>query len=134
MTIKKKKFMELLVVVLVIVGLIFLNKAGNKFNDELIYSGKFAIGTFVQFSTQLVGFSRSYKYYYYNNNGNKRYSVDSKNMPDKKMRKNIKKGEQFFVLYNEDGASIFFNKPINDSTDFENYVKEFKKLRKQIKQ
>ena len=47
--------------------------------------------------------------------------------------KTLKAGDQFLVLYNEDGEGIFFNYPIKDSTDFKRYVREFEEMRKQKK-
>ncbi len=81
---KKKKFIvEICFIVLIVLGLFFLNKAGNNINKDLAKSGELTIGTFIQFTTQYIGFSRSYKYCYQDNQGEKVTVVNSKKMPDK---------------------------------------------------
>jgi hypothetical protein len=129
---KKKSIIEFLIVLTVGVGstLIFINQRKASYKAK-IESGDFAIGTFIQFGVNLVGYSHYYKYYYRNKYGKKVFYVDSGRMPDDKLKNEIKKGNQFFVIYNNDGASIFFDKPIKDSIDFKRYVKEFEEMRKQ---
>ena len=129
---KKKSIIEFLIVLTVGVGstLIFINQRKASYKAK-IESGDFAIGTFIQFGVNLVGYSHYYKYYYHSKQRGKIFYVDSGRMPDDKLKNKIKKGDQFFVIYNDDGASIFFDKPIKDSIDFKRYVKEFEEMRKQ---
>ena len=129
---KKKSIIEFLIVLLVTTsGLTYLNNWEKKFKKSLLESGNFAIGNFVKFSMGYYLSGRSYHYYYYNKQRKKVFTTGSRGMPEREMRNKMKKGDQFFVIYNNDGASIFFDKPIKDSTDYKRYVKEFEEKRKQ---
>lgn len=123
--------LEIGFVIVILTGLFFLIRFDNKYESELNTSGIMAIGTFERFNTQLVGYSKSYEYYYYDTQGQKHMEVNSKYMPSKDRRTLIKKGDSFLIFFNKKGAQILFDHPIKDSTDFKRYVKEFEQLRKQ---
>ena len=128
---KRTTIIEISAVFIVLVLLFFLDHFNKDINKEIFRTGKLAIGVFIRFDTQFVGFSRSYYYYYYNELGIKFSPVNSENMPNSNQRKNIKEGDCFLVIYDENGSSIFFDKPIKDSIDFKKYNQEFEQMRKQ---
>lgn len=125
--------MEFLFVVTIFVGSILYFKSWDKnFEQRLMQSGKFAIGTFTRHKYPSGrSYVNKYEYSFSDDSGNKHYQGDSKNLPKGNFREEVKEGNQFLVLYNEDGSSIYFDRPIRDSTDFRRYVQEFEVIRKQ---
>lgn len=121
---------------MVFIGIIFvgyfINKSSQSIDGGIKQNGKYAIGTFKEFSMSFghAG-GRSLEYFYYDNLGKYQNSSNSNIFPDKEKRKTILEGDQFLVVYNKDGSMIFFECPIKDSTDFQRYVKEFEQKRKQ---
>jgi len=133
MVIKRKYRLNIIFLIVLIGSIIYFQKSINKFEEELLQDSKFAIGTFDKLGYGYKGGGRNYQYSYYNENfGRIRRMTDQQNMP-KLEERNVLKGDQFLVLYNKDGESIYFDKPIKDSTDFKRYVKEFDEMRKQKK-
>ena len=130
---KKKKSIitEISFIIVVIVVIVYLTDSRKKLNNEIFLNGNFAIGTFTKFITQSIGQSRSYNYFYNNKQGEKVDVVSSEYLPKREQRKKIIKGDQFFVIYNDDGASIFFDRPIKDSSDFKQYINEIQEIRLQ---
>ncbi|MGF7138766.1 hypothetical protein [Roseimarinus sediminis] len=132
---KKKGFIKSNYKILVFIGIIivgyFINKSSQSIDDEIKQNGKYAIGTFKEFSMSFghAG-GRSLEYFYYDNVGKYENGSNSNIFPDKEKRKTIFEGDQFLVLYDNDGSMIFFECPIKDSTDFKRYVKEFEEKRK----
>jgi len=129
---KKKSVIEFLIVAIISTSIILVSdKASKDIKKTILESGDFAIGTFIKSGVHLVNYGHYYKYYYRNKYGKKVFYVDSGRMPDDKLKNEIKKGDHFFVIYNNDGASIFFDEPIKDSADFKRYVKEIEQMRKE---
>ncbi len=125
---KKKSVIEFLIVAIVFTGVIlFSNNWKRKFTKSLLESGDFAIGTFIKSGVNIVGYSHYYKYYYHNKLGKDVFRIKQHSVPNK-LKNVIKRGDQFLVIYNEDGSILFFDKPIKDSTDFKHYIKEFEEL------
>jgi hypothetical protein len=121
--------------IFILIGLLvaayFLDKSFKKSEKNLIENGSFTIGTFKKFTFSVGhGGGHHLEYFYYDEEG--KYHSDSNVpiFPDKEQRKTIFEGDQFLVIYNDWGSTIFFECPIKDSTDFQRYVKEFEERRK----
>lgn len=126
----KSNYLLLVLIPVVIVGY-FLDKSSKSTDSGIKQHGKYTIGTFKEF-TNSFGHAggTSIKCFYYDNVGKYRKCSKSNIFPDKEKRRTIFEGDQFLVLYDNDGSMIFFECPIKDSTDFKRYVKEFEEKRK----
>ena len=124
-----------IIFLIVLVGaFIYFQKSTTKFEEELLQDSKFAIGTFDKFGYGYKGGGRNYQYSYYNEDEKRiRYKTGQRKMPKLEQRNALIKGDRFFVLYNKNSESIYFDRPIKDSTDFKRYVKKFEEMRKQKK-
>lgn len=129
MKIERKYILNGIFLIIVVVSLILLQRSTNQFEERLLLDGKFAIGTFDSFGYAYKGGGRNYKYSY-DADGRIRNVTDQRKMPNSEQRIRILNGDQFLVLYNNEGESIFFDKPIHDSTDYNRYIQEFEELRK----
>jgi hypothetical protein len=130
---KRKHMLNIVFITILVGSIIYLQKSTNKFEEELLQDSKFAIGTFVKFGYGYKSGGRNYQYSYYNENfGRIRPMTDRRDM-SKLEQRNVLKGDQFLVLYNKGGESIYFDRPINDSTDFIRYIREFEEMRKMKK-
>lgn len=131
----KRKYMLNLIFLIGLIGVfLYFQNWTNKFEKRLLKDGKFAIGTFTKHIYPLGrSYSNKYEYSFSDDSGNNHSKGDSKNLPKGNFREEVKEGDQFLVLYNEDGSDIYFDRPIKDSTDFKRYIKEFEEMRKQKK-
>lgn len=128
---KKNNNLEwIFVLVITIGGLFLLERFTKKSESNLMENGKFSIGTFEEFGFGFKAGGRNYKYYYLDENGKVANKVDQERMPKNELRKILKRGDQFLVIYNNHGSGIYFDRPIKDSTDFKRYVQEFEAMRK----
>lgn len=132
MGMKKKYMINFIFIIVIILFFIYLKKSTNKFEEKLLFNGKFAIGRFEQFGYGYKAGGSNYKYSY-DEDGRIRYVTGQRKMPDSELSNMIKNGDQFLVLYNNEGELIYFDKPIRDSTDFKRYVHEFEEMRKKKK-
>ena len=126
--------LNIIFLIVLIGGFIYFQKSIEKSESNRLKLGKYAIGSFIIFNNQLGrSYINKYEYFFYDDSGNKYYRGDSKKLPKGNFRKNIIEGDQFLVIYDEDGSDIYFDYPIKDSIDFRRYVKEFEEMRKQKK-
>jgi|GEM_PF-4506236 len=150
---KMKRYLFILCV-LGVVGFIFgINRletrnqrlANHRF-ESLYASGQFARGKVMYFGNNTSTNNRSYRasihYAFESKSGNKYESNISTLLPDffdKAEKKDWKlefekanKNDSFLVLYdteNPDESILMLDRPINKSSDFDKYIKEFEKLR-----
>jgi hypothetical protein len=125
------KYSGFIIFLISILSIVYFSKEKKISEKEKLTNGNFSIGTFKK-ATWSFGRAGglSLAYYYYDEEGKYRDSRNANKFPDKEQRKNIFEGDKFFVVYNNDGSLIFYDKPIKDSTDFQRYVKEFEDMRK----
>lgn len=134
MVIKRKYMLNIIFLVVAIGGIIYFQKSIENSENKRLKTSKCAIGTFEGFGYASRAGGINYKYSYYNEDeGRKKNKTDQSRMPKIEQRKILIEGDQFLVLYNEDGSSIYFDYPIKDSTDFKQYIQEFEEMRKQKK-
>lgn len=134
MKVKGKYMINVVFITVLVVFLIYLQKSTNKFEEHLLLESKFAIGSFENFGYGYKAGGRNYKYSYFNeDDGKTRFKTGQRKMPNSEQRSMLKNGDMFLVLYNKEGESIFFDKPIKDSSDFKRYINEFEELRKKKK-
>lgn len=134
MVIKRKYMLNIIFLIVAIGGIIYFQKSIENSENKRLKTSKYAIGTFEGFGYASRAGGINYKYSYYNKDeGRKKNKTDQSRMPKIEQRKILIEGDQFLVLYNEDGSSIYFNYPIKDSIDFKRYVQEFEEMRKQKK-
>lgn len=124
------KYSGLIIFIIVVVAIIYFSKDKKLSVTEKLENGKFTIGTFKK-STWSFGRTggHSLTYYFYDESGKYRDSRSAFKFPEKEQWENFIEGDKFFVIYNEKGSLIFYDKPIKDSTDFQRYVKEFEEIR-----
>ena len=122
-----KPYTKFLFLIGLLVAAYFLDKSFKKSEKNLIGNGSFTIGTFKKFTW---GSNGQHLIYYFYDNGKYRSDGSSSKFPDFEQQKTIFEGDQFLVIYNDWGSTIFFECPIKDSTDFQRYVKEFEERRK----
>lgn len=134
MVIKRKYMMNIIFLVVVIGGIIYFQKSIKNSENKRLKASNYAIGTFEGFGYASRAGGINYKYSYYNEvEGRKKNKTDQSRMPKIEQQKILIEGDQFLVLYNEDGSSIYFDYPIKDSIEFKRYVHEFEEMRKQKK-
>jgi len=125
----KKMIVNILFFAVMIILFIILHKSTSDSEKNRHNHGEFSIGFFIKYSPSGPGTSGGCRYYFYDGNGSRRSSMQHRDQPAQSEIKKIKEGDQYLVLYNDDGSDMLFDYPIKDSADFEKYVKEFTERR-----
>ena len=120
---------EIILVSALVIGIFSYRILNNKDEQEIMQKGELAIGTVVGVS-KTGWYSRanvSFSFYCDTQKIVKPLSKYPSNI-------NVQRDERFLVAYlpnNQKKAIMLFDYPVNDSTDFKRYVKEFEEMRKQ---
>ena len=126
----KKMIVNILFFAVMIIMFIILHKSTSDSKKNRYNHGEFAIGYFIKYSPSGPGASSGCHYYFYDDIGKRRSSMQRRGQPAQSEIRKIKEGDQYLVLFNEDGSDLLFDYPIKDSADFKKYVKEFTERRK----
>lgn len=126
---KKKVIVNALFFTIMIIIFIIFHKSTSNSENNRYYHGKFAIGYFLKYSPSSPGASSGCHYYFYNDEGKRRSSMQRRGQPNQSEITKIKEGDRYLVIYNDNGSDLLLDHPIKDSTDFKQHVKKFIELR-----
>ena len=128
--VKMRKIMiEIIFLTVLLIGVFIYRRSNNIDEKEIMKNGELAIGV-----VDAVGQVGWYS------NGNIRFSFYSDNqkiikpLSSEPVNIKVQREERYLVIYlpsNKKKALMLYGYPIKDSSDFKQYVKEFKQKRKQ---